>query len=127
MFWLLASFVMIFQLPTPSSSLFCIKHNQQLNLSLSDAINTTNHSINLYPSLLCTTFLKIDYVSNNGSVTFDSYNFTDVLNGKNVIKHHMIIGLNDNTVQREFQVFSFKNNSYTDDIQKIYEKSKYSK
>jgi hypothetical protein len=127
MFWLLASFVMIFQLPTTSSSLFCIKHNQQLNLSSSDAINTTNCSINPYPSLLCTTFLKIDCVLRNGSVTFDSYNFTDVLNGKNVIKHNMIIGLNDNTVQREFQVFSFKNNSYTDDIQKIYEKSKYSK
>ncbi len=129
MFWLLASFVLIFQLPTISSSLVCVTCNRTLKLSSSDTINTTNCSPNPNTSSLCTTLLKIDYVSADANVTFDKdpYNFADVLNGKKALKYNMIIGLSDNTTQREIQVFCSKNNSCSDDITKIYEKSKYSK
>jgi hypothetical protein len=65
----------------------------------------------------------------DANVTFDKdpYNFADVLNGKKALKYNMIIGLSDNITQREIQVFCSKNNSCSDDITKIYEKSKYSK
>jgi hypothetical protein len=130
MFWLLPIFAFVLQLPATYSSFFCIQCSLSLNLSSSDVINTTNCYANSNSSSpLCTSVLKISYESNSANVTFmnDSRNFTNVLNGKNVIKHDMTIGLDDNKVYREIQVSCFNNNSCSEDMKKIYDKSKHSK
>lgn len=127
MFWFLTIFVLLLEIQTTSSTLICIKCTQHLNLSSSDGINTTSCTSSSNPSPLCTAVLEINYALTQANVTFDgdSHNFDNILKGKNVIKHKMEIDLHDNTTSRRIQISCFSNNSCSDDMKKIYDKSKH--
>ena len=125
MFWILVIFALVSQLPTTTSSLSCLTCSLPLNTNSSDGINTANCT-NPAVSQVCRARLDIYHMLDNGLVTFGegSPGFDDVLNGKNLIKHTMYIGLDQNLIHRIVELFCFNNNSCSEDMKKIYEKSK---
>jgi hypothetical protein len=125
MFWILAIFALVFQLPTTTSSLVCLTCNQTLNASSSDVINTTNCA-NPTVSQVCKAVLEINHMTNRVVMTFGegSPDFVNALNGKNMIKYSMDIWLSAPLFDRTVELLCFNNNSCSEDMKKIYEKSK---
>lgn len=119
-------FILLVELQSVSSTLFCMNCTQKYNLSSSDGINTTTCTFNSKSSSSCKAVLTIHYEKAEATVQFDEdpHNFDTLLKGKNVIKHAMEINFHDNAVHRSIQISCFNNNSCSDDIKKIYSKSK---
>jgi hypothetical protein len=128
MFSLLVIFALGFQLPTATSSLFCLNCTLLLDAFSSDVINTTSCA-NRISSPVCVAELNIGYAPNYANVVFSggSDDISSVLNGKNMIKHYMNIDLGSSAISRTLQLFCFNNDSCSEDMKKIYDKSKHSK
>jgi hypothetical protein len=128
MFWLLAIFTFVFQLPVITASFHCVKCSQTLELNSSQSINITRPECQLKneTSTMCTAELRIDYEQNNASVLFDglSQDSLNVSEGTVIITHNMQISFDSSRLQRTVQVYCFRNRSCIDKINEIYRTSK---
>jgi len=128
MFWLLAIFTFVSQLPLIAAYFHCFKCSQTLVLNSFQSITITRPECQLKneTSTMCMAELRIDYEQNNASVLFDglSQDLLNVSDGTVIITHNMQIFFDRPRLQRTIQVYCFRNRSCIENINEIYRTSK---